>query len=734
MSPRIFNLPAQAGTNLHKYILITLLFFGLCIFFVTPVRAEDFTATNNNEQPTTNTTTVILDTTSSTIPEMTSATTTVDVPTTTIDSPSTTIDTPAPTSTTSTPTITIEGGVDVSTSCEVTDSDGVSHIYDGTASSTYLAICAIQSALESSVISSVKLSNQYPSMGLFVTGINNTEADPLSQYWALFQNDAYTASGLTLLPVMASDTIKLELQDFSGNNLGSSLTLHINSLLTVSSTSSTNLNPPTPVADPSSGDATGQAPPNSNQLISQSNINDTVNKILNYLKTQQSADGKIIDGTITDWAIMSFGSDGQYADEIKHSTTSLLSYEKQYNLDDPSDMNSCATYPRHILALIAAGVDKNDSAIIGLKNKVETICFQNNSYGLNGINDDVFALLSLLAIEEDINKPIIQSTIDTIKAWQMDNGAFSWPDWFNPSAKVAGDDITGAAINALKYAQAKGATVDNQILDKAKTYLKNTQQLDGGWGYGSADIMTTSWVLMGLNALGETQENWFTASNTNPWYPLVNQIKTNGYYESAWVPGTVDWFAMKHAVPALLEKSWPIILPAKVQNFSSGASFTYGSGGAPLEQPITGPTTTPTTTLDLTTTTLDVATTTATSTIDEQLATSTTPTTKISDFSLPAQAGLQNAESTTTPSITYHVPRITYQNNKTIEQFNNDQLAINHVKSPVGDHVADNDDILSPATSTTPYQQTARGVFATATTLASGLGLFLVWRLAQTLL
>lgn len=350
------------------------------------------------------------------------------------------------------------------------------------------------------------------------------------------------------------------------------------------------------------------------QTISQIQISDTINKILNYFKTQQSPDGKIIDGTITDWAIMSYGANNQYAEEIKNTTSSLLDYEKKYNIDDPSDMNSCASYPRHVLTLLSAGVSTNDSAIQGLKNKMLTVCYKNNLYGLSGINDDVFGLLALLAVDVNPTEPIIQDIVSTTKSWQLPNGAFSWPDWNDSAQKTAGDDITGAAIDALKYAQTKGVIIDNEIFAKAKNYLKSTQQTDGGWGYGASDIMTTSWALMGINALGEGQNEWFTASGTNPWYPLINQLKTDGYYESAWVPGTVDWFAMKHAVPALAGKSWPIVMPHKIQNFSQGATFTYGSGSnyVPLEISTTtitittiASTTIPTTTLETTTSTID---------------------------------------------------------------------------------------------------------------------------------
>jgi len=456
-----------------------------------------------------------------------------------------------------------------------------------------------------------------------------------------------------------------------------------------------------------------------NILITQSQISNAVNKILDYLKSQQSSDGKIIDGTITDWSIISFGANSQYAEEIKNATTSLLDYEKKYNLDDPSDLNSCATYPRHILALLAAGVDKNDSAILGLKEKMNTVCYQNNLYGLNGINDDVFALIALLAIDEDINQPIIQTTISTTKSWQMDTGAFSWPDWFNPDSKVAGDDITGAAVNALKYAQIKGAGIDNNIFTQAKSYLKSTQQADGGWGWGTSDIMTTSWVLMGINALGETQNDWFTSSGNNPWYPLVNQLKNDGYYESAWVPGTADWFALKHAVPALLGKNWPVILPTKVTNFSTGATFTYISGGG-SPTPVINATTTITTTTISPTSTLDIVTTTV------LLINTTTIETDIIDNE-PKVTAEENSNSLPQKIAKTSQPSPKYNNEKAKQPTTDVVLS----SSDQINNVEKNNQIINNLPLDTGTRSTAKKVLALSGSGTIAIGFYLGWKLLR---
>src|SRR3989338_5801773 len=78
-------------------------------------------------------------------------------------------------------TLNIGADVDVPESCSATDTDGVVHNYSG--GNSYLAICALEAAINNGSIGSAQLSNQYPSLGLFVTAMSGVTSDPNSQYW-----------------------------------------------------------------------------------------------------------------------------------------------------------------------------------------------------------------------------------------------------------------------------------------------------------------------------------------------------------------------------------------------------------------------------------------------------------------------------------------------------------------------------------------------------------------------
>ena len=425
-----------------------------------------------------------------------------------------------------------------------------------------------------------------------------------------------------------------------------------------------------------------------NSIITNETLKQTAEKIIEYFRSQQDSEGKIIDGNITDWAIMSFGANGEYAEDIsKDGGKSLLDYEKSYDLDSSTDMSACATYPRHILALLSAGIPKTDNAIIGLQEKMQGLCYTENTvtpntYGIEGTNDDIFALLALLALDEDSNQEIITYlTANIIKTQDESNGGFSMGWGVTP-------DATGASINALKNAQKKGFEVTEEVFAQATSYLKQNQFTDGGWGYldyvtsePTTDILTTSWVMMGINSLEQTQEDWFNTAGKNPWNVLVNNLNEDGYYTSIWSPPAVDWFGMKHAVPALLGKSWPVVLDPIVEDFSQGSTFSYGGGGVIT----TDKEETPSSTEKIATSTLDII----------ELEETATPTPEIAILPVLLEAPVEEDAVTNVELISAPTPtpqtRITQTNVKDIrgekieEENSDEQIEKNEAEETTGE-------------------------------------------------
>ncbi len=453
----------------------------------------------------------------------------------------------------------------------------------------------------------------------------------------------------------------------------------------------------------------GGSTPSANVLVSDSKINDSVTKLINFIKSKQEADGKIVDGGNSDWVAMSFGVKGIYAADVKNGTSSL--YDYLYNYDNnllAAELNSCAAYPRHILGLLASGVPKSDAKIAALKIKLDA-CAQNNNFGQAGINDDVFGLIAALAIGEDQNSVVVSTTLNAIKANQQADGGFAYPGPYESP------DLTGAAINALKYAQNNGATVDANIFTKAKQYLKTQQLTDGGWGYGTSDALTTGWAMMGINALGEGQNEWFNSAGKNPWYILTTL--DNDHFTQSW-DGNIDWFGTKHAVPALLGKSWPIILDPK--------TVTTGGGGGGSSATV------------LTTSTIATSTVTTTT-----ISTSTTATTTVATTTSTITPEVKNEKPEIKPVISTTGQSTKIKVTKTppapIENSNNSSdkktpSSESQQQLTAGPKSTDKTNPIDNLPLDTPTRRTAKKVLAVTGGSAAALGLYLGLRLFKNVL
>lgn len=451
-----------------------------------------------------------------------------------------------------------------------------------------------------------------------------------------------------------------------------------------------------------------------NQIISDQKINETVDKLIAFIKSKQDGDGKIVDGGTSDWVAMTFAAKGIYAADVKTGTSSL--YDYVYNYDNSlldAELNSCAAYPRHILALLASSVSKSDNKIALLKTKLDA-CVQNNKFGQNGINDDVFGLFAALALDENINSSTIQTTLNTILSDQQPDGSFTWNGY-------SGADITGAVINVLKYGKNKGLNIDEKIFDGAKKYLKNQQLADGGWGYGTSDALTTGWAVMGINALGETQTNWFNSAGKNPWYVLTTL--DNDHFTQSW-DGNIDWFGTKHAVPALLAKTWPIILdPKSVTNIGGG-------GGSSAVVLTTSPTSTTASTSTVATTTI-ATTTAATTTV---VAATTTPI-------IAAIPEIKTEKVENKPTVVTNKPSAqsrTAQNsptptdNSANSSNNNDASSLKPQQElSAGEKSNEKNKLIENLPLDTPTRRTAKKVLAVTGGSAAALGLYLGLRLLK---
>ncbi len=153
--------------------------------------------------------------------------------------------------------------------------------------------------------------------------------------------------------------------------------------------------------------------------------------------------------------------------------------------------------------------------------------------------------MALLAAEEEVSTTeIVQAVAGVLKAQESDG---SW----------GSVDMTAAAVQALQaYAREGGSVVVGETVDRARDYLRDSQDQYGGWGENSA---TTAWATAAIVALGENPNDWQTIDGLTPWQALLRYQNDNGGW--GWKSANdVSVFMTAYAVPALLGVPWPITL------------------------------------------------------------------------------------------------------------------------------------------------------------------------------
>lgn len=193
------------------------------------------------------------------------------------------------------------------------------------------------------------------------------------------------------------------------------------------------------------------------------------------------------------------------------------------------------------------------------------------------INDDIFALLALIAAGEDISSGAGNDAKNFILNNQGSDGG-----WGFSVGGSSDSNMTSTAIVALKAA---GVSPSDNHIQNGLEYLKTAQNDDGGFtydphsSYGTAsDSSSTAWVLWALNSLGVDQNTWSKNGNSPRAY-LESQQHADGWfkYQSNSTPDAFSTTTTAYVVIALAGKSLPIKTVANTGGGSGGGGSDLGS-------------------------------------------------------------------------------------------------------------------------------------------------------------
>jgi len=215
-------------------------------------------------------------------------------------------------------------------------------------------------------------------------------------------------------------------------------------------------------------------------------------------------------------------------------------------------------YEAPILAMTAAGKDPRSFPNENLVAKLKSFYTSNQIGEATILNDDVFGILALISAGEPVNDSVIQGAKGFILQNQNVDGGWSYG-----VGSSSDTNTTAAAIMALLDA---GVIKTDEKIVKAVNYLKGTQNIDGGFpydpksSYGTAsDSSSDAWVISAINKLGENPASWVKDGN-NPVTHLTSLQNQAGYfeYQSGSPEDSFTPAATSYAVVALSGKYYPV--------------------------------------------------------------------------------------------------------------------------------------------------------------------------------
>jgi len=209
----------------------------------------------------------------------------------------------------------------------------------------------------------------------------------------------------------------------------------------------------------------------------------------------------------TDWGIMAFSAWG-YDSSTVGSSKSLIDFA----LSDACALTALTDIERRVLALESAGID---SAQIGcdLAHKIISEIKPSGQIG-DGIISSVFGALALSAADQTVS----DAAISYIEQNQKSDGGWD-SGWGTES------NFTAQAIMALA---SSGKSITSEVIDNAKTYLKNLQTDTGGIKYDGnewsteSDAFSDAYVLQAIYALGENPDDSYWLNNGKS---IVNDLE-----------------------------------------------------------------------------------------------------------------------------------------------------------------------------------------------------------------
>ena len=259
---------------------------------------------------------------------------------------------------------------------------------------------------------------------------------------------------------------------------------------------------------------------------------------LDYLESEQAADGSIGSYADSGWACIAIAAAGEDPHSWDQGGDSLVDYLRD-NPDYASAFNLATAYARTILVAVASGEDPSSFGtyagggvvsgdfVQAVKDLYNGTQFEDGFGSTDLVNDDVWAVRALLAAGESLNTPEVAGGLAFIAANQDANGGWSWAVPGHAWYATSPDDTATALLSLLKG----GYAPDSTAVEDGLSYLKTVQDSTGGFvSYGYDNVSSTAWAVNAIAAARQNPAGSVWASSPTPVDYLLGQQQSDGRF------------------------------------------------------------------------------------------------------------------------------------------------------------------------------------------------------------
>lgn len=257
-----------------------------------------------------------------------------------------------------------------------------------------------------------------------------------------------------------------------------------------------------------------------------------VERAMQFLASNQLADGSFGSPLLSDWAAIAFAS--YPGEDVAQERL------RAYLLENPNQGTLLTDYERRAMAFMALGVNPYTGTSVNYIEKIVSF-FDGSQFGDTAfLNDDAFALLVLLKAGFKSEDPMIQQALLYLLSHQQADGSFA-----------GSVDMTASAIQTLSLFPQEGLVKD--AMGRAASFLSDNQKLDGSFG----NVFSTAWAMQAIAGTGNQKFSWQKSGKT-PTDFLVSLQKEDGSIDG--VPAESMIWANSYVIPAIAKKPWGAIL------------------------------------------------------------------------------------------------------------------------------------------------------------------------------